>query len=148
MMHRRQASKGLSPSSRFALPSSFSLLSLLSVFNLSCLDPVNDEPLPPFEEGISEDGGMYSPPPPAETGSYGSGASGSSGTSGYDHSGESSQKATQYDEIFKDETWPEFTEWADDEIECDALEEHEEDDESVKQVMRKIGAHERARPMR
>lgn len=63
------------------------ILFLVCSYLLSaCLDTPGEEFIPPYEEELSEDGGMYTPQQPNTSSGYGSGASGSgasgSGTSG------------------------------------------------------------------
>ena len=56
------------------------LISITCIWLLSaCLDTPADDPLPPFEEEISEDGGFYEPETPIESTSYGSGSGSGSG---------------------------------------------------------------------
>ena len=67
------------------------MLFLVCSYLLSaCLDTPGEEFIPPYEEEISEDGGMYTPQQPSTSSGYGSGASGS-GVSGSGASGSGGQ---------------------------------------------------------
>jgi hypothetical protein len=50
-----------------------------SILLSACLETPAEETLPPYEEEVSEDGGMYRPQQPSTTSGYGSGASQGSG---------------------------------------------------------------------
>ena len=124
------------------------LLVGLSIVFVGCLGPVDDDPLPPLEEGISEDGGMYDPPAPVSTGSYGSGVSSGSGASSGSgvSSGSGAQKSSRDDE----EQDHASEERSDESEEADFEEVDQSDDreENESQAMRQMSERERAQAER